>query len=252
MKILLITVAGTASRFSTSIGYECLKCIYYKDSITTSLLYRILHQDVKFDKYIIVGGFMFEALKDIINRCFSDLSSDITLIENQMYREYGSGYSLYLGLQEAVKSDFDELVFAEGDLYVDKGSFQKVYSANKNVITCIKENIDACKSVAFYFDLDRRIHYIYDTQHQAFFIKEPFTSIFNSGQIWKFSERNRLTDIILRMDETEMHGTNLVIIQKYFTGLPEDNYTLIQLDKWVNCNTIQDFEKISELDNKQQ
>ena len=56
MKVLIITVAGMSTRFSQSVGAPCLKCLYHEGRAKDSLLYRMLHQDGKFDRYVIVGG----------------------------------------------------------------------------------------------------------------------------------------------------------------------------------------------------
>lgn len=244
MKILIVTVAGISSRFSESIGHPALKCIYYEKDIKESLLYRMLHRNIDFDKYIIVGGFMFEELRETVNTYFSDLLPKISLIYNEKYRDYGSGYSLYLGIKEAVKFNFDEMIFAEGDLYVDEESYQRLYYAEKDVITCNSEDIYANGAVACYFDNDYMIHYIYDTEHEFFTIQESFRGILNSGQIWKFKDRKRLKKIIYNLSEEERQGTNLIIIQKYFSTYSTEQYEIIKFNKWINCNMISDFYKI--------
>ena len=244
MRSLLITAAGTSSRFSQSLGKVCLKCIYYPENIKESLLYHMLWQDREFDKYIIVGGFMFAQLKETVEREFSDLREKIILVNNVKYAEYGSGYSLYKGLEEILKMDFDELVFAEGDLFVDKVSFRKVVEAPKDVITSNTDPILAEKAVAFYYDGKNCIHYIYDTCHSMLEIKEPFRAIYNSGQIWKFTQPDLMRRICGDMQERDWQGTNLVFIQKYFQELGSHEYDIIQFKKWINCNTISDYEKI--------
>lgn len=246
MKILIITVAGQSGRFSESVGYPCLKCIYYKHDIKESLLYKLLHQPVEFDKYIVVGGFMFEELERFIHLHLTDISSKILLIRNEKYKEYGSGYSFYLGICEAIRENFDELVFAEGDLFVDTDNFCKLYEANSDVVTCNREPIYADKAAVFYYDLEDQLHYIYDTCHKALFIREPFKGIFNSGQIWKFKNCELLKEIILNLQDDERYGTNLVIIQKYFSAVSKEQYRVIQFDKWINCNTIKDFQEREE------
>ncbi len=248
MKTLLVTVAGMSTRFSQSLGKACLKCIYYENDIKEALLYRMLYRETVFDRYIIVGGFMFQELKLVIDRYFKGLKDKIILIENRQYAEYGSGYSLYLGMQEALRSGTDELVFAEGDLYIDAGSFGKVAEAGINVITCNKENILASKSVAFYYDMMYGIHYMYDVGHDMFEIKEPFRGIFNSGQVWKFTQPDRMKKAVQEVSASEWRATNLSFIQKYFGDLEKEEYELIEFDKWINCNTIDDFRRIAEVE----
>lgn len=244
LKVLIITVAGTSSRFRESLGKDCLKCIYYKNSIKESLLYRMIYQNTEFDCYVIVGGFMYDELKYVIENDFSELKKKIILVKNNYFAEYGSGYSLYLGLKAIINMNFSEVVFAEGDLYVDKESFEQLYELKTNVITCNDEAILANKAVAFYYDIDYGIHYIYDVSHNVLEIREPFTGIFNSGQIWKFVSADKLKEDFFHLNEVEWQGTNLAFIQKYFGSLKKEEYTMIRFKKWINCNTISDFEKI--------
>ncbi len=243
MKILLVTVAGKSSRFSRSLGRTCLKCIYHPGNISESLLYRLLHLDMDFDKYIIVGGFMYEQLKLAMEEHFSDISGKVILVNNEKYGEYGSGYSLYRGFQEAAGWDFSEILFAEGDLFVDRGTFLEISRSEKDIITCNKEMISAEKSVVFYFDKEYKVHYVYDASHNMLNITEPFRSIHNSGQVWKFRRPGLLRDIYGNMREQEWQGTNLVFIQKYFQSLMPEEYDIVRFKRWVNCNTIADFEE---------
>lgn len=210
-------------------------------------MYRMLHQPVEFDKYIIVGGYMFQQLQEAIEQHFSDLGDRILLVYNEKYAEYGSGYSLYKGLEAAIGLDFDELVFAEGDLFVDRESFQKIFNSKKDVVTSSPDPIFASKAVVFYFDTRYKIHYIYDTGHHALEIKEPFLAIHNSGQIWKFARPDHLRLVIKSMTEEDWQGTNLVLVQRYFQGLEQEEYEIISFREWVNCNTVQDFEKICDV-----
>lgn len=246
MKVLVVTVAGMSSRFSESVGEEKLKCIYYKRGIEESLLYRLLHYPVKYERYIIVGGYQFDELEKIINLYFGDIRDKIILVKNNHYHDYGSGYSLYLGLEKSAEYEYDELVFAEGDLYFDLESYRRVYKSKKNIITCNGESIIADKAVAFYYDINHKVHYMYDTSHNSFQIGEPFLGIFNSGQVWKFVNRNHLLSVVEHLSIREMTDTNLVIIEKYFETLSEHDYEIIRFNRWINCNTIADFNKIGE------
>ena len=106
MKILILTVAGMSTRFSESIGEPCLKCVFYRNNIKESLLYRMLHQNVAFDKYVIVGGYMFEQLKITLEKDFTEFQDKIILVRNERYSDFGSGYSLFLGLRAVIDLDF--------------------------------------------------------------------------------------------------------------------------------------------------
>lgn len=247
MKIMIITVAGMASRFSESIGHSCLKCLYYENDIKESLLYHMLYQNREIDKYVIVGGFKFEELEKTTNQYFGEFSNKIILVRNENYAEYGSGYSLYLGLEAIKNLDYEELVFAEGDLWVDDDSFKRIWKSQRNVITSNNEAILASKSVAFYYDRQYHIHYIFDTGHSLLEITEPFQGIYNSGQIWKFFERERVLDAVSHLTQDEWKQTNLNFVQQYFGNLDQDEYEIINLRAWINCNTVDDFKKIERL-----
>ena len=56
MKYLIITVAGTATRFNRDTKEETLKCLYYTDEPQYALLAQLLKNCGEYDKYILVGG----------------------------------------------------------------------------------------------------------------------------------------------------------------------------------------------------
>lgn len=244
MRILIVTVAGLATRFSQSVGYDCLKCIYYPNNICESILYRILHQPVRFDKYIVVGGYRFEELRKTIEEQFDDLAKRIILVNNSHFAEYGSGYSLFCGLRTAAQFNFSQIVFAEGDLIIDTETFIKICNSPQNVITSNQDPILSNKSVVFYYNEQNRIHYLYDTGHNLLTVKEPFRAIYNSGQVWKFSDSVKLRQLLCQTHRDDWKGTNLIPIEKYFSQLEKDEYELIQFKKWINCNTISDFQVV--------
>ena len=244
MKILIITVAGMSSRFSRSVGKDVIKCLYNEDSFSNSLIYRMLCQPNKFDIYIIVGGYRYSELESAINEHFHDITDRIVMVENKYYEKYGSGYSLHCGMKEAMNYCFDEIVFAEGDLFVDTSSFSKVCCSVRNVVTCNNEPILADKSVAYYVDLSGKLHYIYDTSHHALEINEPFLAIYNSGQIWKFSDKDKICEVYNNMRPADWEGTNLVFVEKYFNSIISDDLETVRFDTWINCNTVDDYHKI--------
>ncbi len=246
MKILLLTAAGMSSRFSKSIGRQCLKCIFYKESIEETLIYKMLKRHIHFDKIVIVGGFMFDNLKSFCDNYFKELNEKIILVNNEKYAEYGSGYSLFLGLEIIKNINYTELVFAEGDLFVDDNGFDAVCMSPKSVMTYNTEPIYADRSVAFYFDKDKKPHYIYDVYHGLLTINEPFLSVFNSGQIWKFKNPELLKKIMCGLEHDELKKTNLIPVNKYFGELSPDETEIIGFKKWINCNTIEDFESMEE------
>ena len=241
LKALIVTVAGTSSRFSESVGYPCVKCLYHEDGIEESLLYRLLHMREDFDCYVVVGGFRFGELESAVAAHFQDLGDRLILVRNEHYADYGSGYSLYLGLEKIRPMNVTEVVFAEGDLFVDAESFGKICDCKNSVVTCSREAILAEKSVAFYYDKSYGVHYIYDTLHGALEIREPFLGIFNSGQVWKFADMEHLWNAFDAIDKKAWQGTNLVLVQQYFGSLAKESYDTVTFRTWVNCNTVADY-----------
>lgn len=246
MRILIVTVAGSSTRFSKSIGRDVLKCIYYENFFSDSLLYNMLHQPVEFDKYVIVGGYKYDELKAAVHNELPDYEDRIDLIYNGHFADYGSGYSLYCGLLKALEYPFDEIVFAEGDLFVDSETFRIVAESKKSIVTSNQEPILANKAVAFYYDEHNLIRYVYDTGHAALVINEPFSAIYNSGQIWKFADKQLVRKTVGDLNETEWQGTNLAMVERYFRSLDPDGFDNVKFNKWINCNTIEDFRNIKE------
>lgn len=248
-RCLIITVAGMATRFRRSVGHDCVKCLYFEHDFAESILSRlILAGKEEFDKIIIVGGYQYKQLQDAVEVYFKDIREKICLIPNAHYDDFGSGYSLLLGIQEACQWNASEIVFAEGDLYVRPEAFQKMCSMEGDIICTNGKTINASESVAFYLDKNNRVHYIYDTEHGALEIKEPFREIHNSGQIWKFADTPRLYKICDQLTEAEKEGTNLVIIQKYFSVAAPRDYQIFHFKDWINCNTVEDYHRIVELE----
>ncbi len=243
MKTLIITVAGLSSRFSKSVGRDTLKCIYSEGDFSECLLSRLLRLDDSFDRYIIVGGFKYAELVSACEKELAAYGERLVLVENTHFSDYGSGYSLKLGLAEAIRLGSDEIVFAEGDLSVDSASFKKVSDSRISVLTSNTEAILANKAVAYYFDTNYGIHYIYDTGHTALEIREPFLAIYNSGQIWKFTGKDRIQAAFDNVTDEAWQGTNLVYIQAYFGALSKDDYEVVPFERWVNCNTVEDYRK---------
>ena len=128
-KALIITVAGTASRFNKDLDKETLKCLYFEGKPENSLLCQIIKNSGDFDQYVIVGGYLYGDLQSFAEENLASLANRVTLVYNPHFKDYGSGYSLYVGIK-AVKDDIDEVVFAEGDLFFDKQSMSSVVNSN--------------------------------------------------------------------------------------------------------------------------
>lgn len=218
MKTLIVTVAGTATRFNRDTDEPTLKCLYYIGSAKNTLLYQILDKARDFDEFIIVGGYLYDKLKAFVNSELSEFRERIKLVYNPEFSTYGSGYSLILGIQNS-HPEADEVIFVEGDLYFDYTDFERIKQSEKNVFTVNHELITAKKAVVAYENKDGFLRYLYDTSHSYLQIREPFLAVYNSGQVWKFRDIGKLLRVVNGLSTEQTKGTNLEIIQGYFGDL---------------------------------
>lgn len=246
MKVLIVTVAGISSRFNRDTSRNVLKCLYYEDSPTHSLLYQIVCKVLDFERVIIVGGYLYDELVMYAEKYLSNLGPQIELVYNAHYKDYGSGYSLIKGV-ERVPEVANEIIFVEGDLYFDNESFSLVKKSLYDVITVNHEFITSEKAVVLYVDEIDKVHYIYDTNHSLLSIPSPIKAIYNSGKIWKFTSLSKLNSVISLLSPKQIQGTNLEIIQAYFDNIPVSDLNFIALNTWFNCNTVADYQKVNSL-----
>lgn len=245
MRAFVTTVAGQATRFCRDLPKQMLKCIYYEKNPRHTLLSCLLDRVQDYDEIVIVGGWQFVALQDYIEKVLpSELRAKIMLVCNEEYALYGTGWSLYKGLQALEGKQPDSILFAEGDLYVDRDSLRHIEVCDSDVITVSQMPIEADKSVAVYFSEAGCPHYIYDTSHGLLSVPEPFRSIHNSAQIWKFADPIRLFRLLHEMPEEAHQKTNLVLINRYFSETKPEALRVIPITAWINCNTLQDFQRI--------
>lgn len=244
MKAAIITVAGISSRFNEGIpeAEKQLKAIYTERGARDTLLHHLLEKCAFADAIIVVGGYHFESLKNYCAELEPALRDRISLVENPHYEDLASGYSLYLGLEEAFSRGADEILFVEGDLDVDGSSFADVVNAPGSVLTYTYEPIYANKAVVLYRNGEGRYRYAFNSSHGLLAIEGPFSCILNSGQVWKFTRPDLLRRANDRFFAETKDGTNLRIIQSYLDlGAAVE---LIPLKRWTNCNTREDFKTI--------
>lgn len=231
-----------SSRFNKDTKENVLKCLYYEDKPENSLLRIQVHKCFELvDEIVVVGGYRYDDLVAYIRGNMKDVNKKIKVIYNDHYHDYGSGYSLIKGI-EAVSDSADEIIFIEGDLFFDTESVEKIIFSKKDVISVNNEPILSNKAVALYFDAQNYPHYIYDTSHSCLEIHEPFTAIYNSGQMWKFLNPTRVKEICQFLTPDQKQGTNLEIIQKYFGGYRLSQLNIVKVNQWFNCNTVSDYQ----------
>ncbi|MBE6508514.1 MAG: hypothetical protein E7Z77_03770 [Methanobrevibacter sp.] len=252
MKVSIITVAGVSSRFNKDIPEEnkMLKCLYCEGNPQNTLIYQMLKKLDSYDKIIVVGGYKYSDLEEYLETEIpEDLKEKILLVYNDHFSDLSSGYSLYLGVKEALDnfSDIEEILFVEGDLDIDEESFAKVIDADKNVLTYNHEPIYSNKAVVLYQNENDEYHYLFNSDHGNLTIDEEFKAIFNSGQTWKFTDMELLKIANDNFYENIIEDTNLGIIQKYFDLIENsDDIEIIGLNHWVNCNTRKDYQFIKD------
>ena len=230
-----------SSRFNKDTKENVLKCLYYEDTPASSLLSLQVHKAYNLvDEIVVVGGYKYEDLEHFIRQEMKDVNHKMKLVYNDHYSDYGSGYSLLKGI-EVVSNEVSEITFIEGDLFFDTASVEKIITSPKDVISVNNEPILSNKAVALYFDAQNYPHYIYDTSHSCMEIHEPFTAIYNSGQMWKFMNPSRVREICQFLTPEQERGTNLEIIQKYFGAYMSSQLDIVRISLWYNCNTVSDY-----------
>lgn len=247
MKTAVITVAGISSRFNEGVPEKerVLKAIYHEGDARETLLYHLLRKCVFADRIVVVGGYRFAELETYVCSVPEEaLRRKLRLVENPHYSDLNSGYSLYLGLREALTEEPEEILFVEGDLDIDAASFEAVIRAEKTVLSYNYEPIRANKAVVLYADGEGRYHYAFNSSHGLLKIEDAFAAILNSGQLWKFHRPELLAGANERFGRETPDGTNLRIIQNYLDCLPAGEVELIGLDRWTNCNTREDYRHI--------
>ena len=246
MKIAIITVAGISSRFNEGIPEKekILKAIYTETGAKNTLLYHLLQKCSFADQIVVVGGYKFEELYCFYAENLSEDFANVVFVKNEHYAELASGYSLYLGIEEAVRLKADEILFVEGDLDIDNESFNNIVALDGDILTYNYEPIYADKAVVLYKDDKEQYRYAFNSSHGMLAISSPFSCMLNSGQLWKFKD----IDILKKANEKfyleNKEGTNLVIIQNYIDDRGSDKFGLVGLKRWTNCNTRQEYHNI--------
>jgi CTP:molybdopterin cytidylyltransferase MocA len=239
---LVVTSAGVSSRFSRSLGREAVKCLYSERGPADTILHWQVAaaNEIGLEPIVVVGGYRFDELREFCLRHLA-WARGLELVENTEFATTGTLYSLHLGLAAVLGQDVDAVVFAEGDLLFDLDSFRAVARGHKSVVTACPEPITAERSVALYFTPAGQVRYAYDPAHGQLVIPEPFRSIHNSGQVWKFHDLDLLRALSRSVGRERFDETNLGFIQEYFRTVAPDDVELIMFKHWFNCNTITDY-----------
>lgn len=244
MKVAIITIAGISSRFNEGIeeNKKVLKCLYTEDGKEDTLLYNLMKKCSYADHIVIVGGYKYDDLCSFYRDELLSEFPNASIVENDHYIDLGSGFSLYLGLEEAFKLNPDEILFVEGDLDIDNDSFLKVVKNQRSVLSYTFEPIYANKAVVLYKDDKNHYRYAFNSSHGLLSIDSPFSCILNSGQTWKFTDIEKLKSANAQFINSSKADTNLRIIQNYLdAGVDVDT---VPLNRWTNCNTRDDYRKI--------
>ena len=239
---LVLTSAGVSSRFSRSLGREVVKCLYSDGGPEDTILHRQVAaaSEMGLNPIVVVGGYRFGEVQEFCGRHLAWVGG-LELVKNAEFATTGTLHSLHLGLAAVLGLNVDAVVFAEGDLLFDIDSFRAVATGRKSVVSACPEPITAERSVALYFTLAGRVRYVYDPDHRQLIIPEPFRSIHNSAQVWKFHDLELLRMLGRGVGRERFDETNLGFIQEYFRTVEPDNIELVMFKDWFNCNTITDY-----------
>lgn len=245
-RIAIITVAGISSRFNDGISEKdkVLKCLFSEGDYKETLLFNLVDKVRDYKKIIVVGGYKFDALNLFYNSFLKVDFPNVILVMNEHFGDLSSGYSLFLGIEEAVKYEPAEILFLEGDLDMDSDSVEVIKTSKKTVLTTNPEPISSDKSVVLYRDGSGHYKYAFSRNHGLLEISEPFSSIYNSGQVWKFTNIEALkkaNDEFVRLYREE---TNLSIVQRYLDEIDQETIEIVPFKCWTNCNTREDYLKI--------
>jgi choline kinase len=240
-RTIIVTVAGKATRFNADLKEPTLKCLYHEGDVKKCSLYKLLEKCKEYDEIILVGGYLFDKLKETIENDFDEFKDRIKLVYNSYYDSFSSGYSLVSGILQ-VNNSTDETVFVEGDLMFDENSFIEITKCKNNVISYNNDPITAAKSVIFYINDLGAIKYKYDDNHKSLKINEPITAIYNSAQVWKFIDIQKLKQTVNEMLPMSLqNGNGLDLITQYLNKCATNDISIILISNWHNCNTIKDY-----------
>lgn len=247
MKAAIITIAGLSSRFNQGLSESShkLKAIYHEGSPKDTLLFHMLSRLEDMDRIVLVAGYKADELNEYLDSELShEIRDKVSVVFNDHYYDWASGYSLYIGVKEALKYGPDTVLFAEGDLDVADDEFAKVIESPLSVITCNHEIIRSKKAVIGYCDANKVYKYVFSASHGLVSVDEPFSLLFNSGQIWKFTDMTLLDEANKSFEKHKEDGTNLLIVGGYFAKKNYEDVELVVFDRWVNCNTREDYREI--------
>ena len=248
MKACVITIAGVSSRFNEgfSENERCHKAIFHYGDKTNTLLFHLLKKCLNCDVIVLVCGYLYDDIRDYCEYLPDEMRCKIKTVYNLHYEDLASGYSLYMGLDYLFEnySDIDAVLFIEGDLDIDEKSFRRIALSGRNVLTYNYDPIFAKKAVALYKNADCRYKYAFNSNHGLLHIDESFSEIYNSGQIWQFVNMKRLKYASDKFYIEDKGDTNLRIISNYIDLSSKDEFDLIGIKCWTNCNTREDYDMI--------
>lgn len=240
MRAFVTTVAGQSTRFNQGCADPVLKCLYHTKKTPECILYRLLRQasEAGFDHLIVVGGYRYRDLQCAVEK---NRSPSVELVYNPRWQDSGSMYSLYYGVRAVAEAS--EILFCEGDIITDSDSFRQLASAQKDSFAVAREPIFADRSVSAYQGSDDRLHYLYDTRHGSLTFPPNIKAVFHSAQAWKIRDTGAFTRMNTQLTEEERRGTNLVLLERYFSRFPLDGLDCTVMERWINCNAREDFER---------
>ena len=136
--IILVAGMGTRLKPLTLENHKCLTRVNGKEIVYNAL---DILCEYGFKRTTLVVGYLANAVKKAIGNTYKGM--EIAYVENRIYDETNTSYSLLLGLDKV--SGCDEVYILEGDVFFSKGLFSKlVFNTHENatLLEPYNQNLD--------------------------------------------------------------------------------------------------------------
>lgn len=272
--ISLILAAGVGSRMGNDNLHKCLTPVKGKPFILHQMDALIKAYGYELREFNIVVGHLDHQIVEAIGGS-KYRGVPVVYTYNDHYRDYGSGYSLLLGLDKIHKNhmydSFYQLVITEADCLVKHTAYEDLRTSGVWSTCLVGKNIDKTKSVLVSSDLKAAGRHLirdfsYDRSHVDVYLElqEGYEVLGESVQTWYFGEAaaknytnegSALVEIMKDDHESLKSYSNLFLMNRMFERSKDINSdeTLLMSpiyynDVFINLNTTADVELAESLE----
>lgn len=155
--IILAAGMGTRLRPLTETDHKCMTKVCGTPIVLQALL---TLQQCQFDEVIVVIGYLADRLMQQIQEF--DLDIKITFVENAMFDQTNTIYSLWKGMERL--GQYDELYIIEGDVFFERAVLERlIHSAGENA-TVLEPYNERLEGTFVELDSDG---YVVDWRHKS-------------------------------------------------------------------------------------